>query len=183
MIQVITHGTTPKYSTKEVASYICNLNNAMFVLGSATPEVTTYYKALEGKIKLFTMAKRPVGSMLPKIIMIDKKLDKLDNPNSVITERLKQEIFINMQNKEQTMIFINKRGYSSYLTCSDCSYIVKCEKCDIPMTYHKKSDLCLCHYCNNVKRYITTCPICSSNKMKESSYRHRKNRRIFTKRI
>ena len=175
-IQAIIHGTTPKYSTKEVAAYITNLSNAMFVLGSATPEVTTYYKALEDKIKLFTMTKRPATSVLPEIIMVDKKLDKIENPNSVITARLKQEIFVNMQNNEQTMIFINKRGYSSYLTCTDCSFIVKCEKCDIPMTYHKKSDLCLCHYCNSVKKHITNCPICGSDKIRESSYRNRKNR-------
>ena len=172
MILVIILGTIPKYSTKEVAAYIANLNNAMLVLGSATPEVATYYKALEGKIKLFKMTTRPSNATLPEIIMVDKKQDKIENPNSVITKRLKQEIFINMQNKEQTMIFINKRGYSSYLTCSDCSFIVKCEKCDIPMTYHKKSDLCLCHYCNNVKKHITTCPICRSDKIRESSYRY-----------
>ena len=172
MILVIIHGTTPKYSTKEVAAYITNLNNAMLVLGSATPEINTYYKAKENKIKLFTMDKRPEGAILPDIIIVDKKIDKLENPNSVITSRLKQEIFINMQNNEQTMIFINKRGYSSYLTCDNCSYIVKCEKCDIPMTYHKKSNLCLCHYCNNVKKYITSCPICNSDKLKESSFRY-----------
>lgn len=102
--------------------------------------------------------------------MVDKKQDRLLNPNSVISSTLKQEIRKNIENKEQTMIFLNKRGYSSYLTCNSCGYIVKCENCDIAMTYHKKNKLCLCHYCSNVKKGFNKCPVCNSEEIRESSY-------------
>lgn len=164
-------GSVPKYSTKEVASYIANQNNALLVLGSATPEVITYYKSKKlNKIKLFEMKNRPLNATLPEVIMVDKKQDRLLNPNSLISARLKQEIRLNLENKEQTMIFLNKRGYSSYLTCNSCGYIVKCENCDIAMTYHKKNNLCLCHYCNNVKKGFDLCPVCGSHEIKESSF-------------
>ncbi len=162
---------SPRYSAKEVAAYIASLNNAMLLLGSATPEVTSYYKAVEeNKMKLFTLKNRPKNATLPEVIMVDKKLDRLNNPNSILSSKLKEEILINMINKEQTMIFINKRGYSSYLTCNNCSHTVVCENCDIAMTYHKKSNLCLCHYCNNVKTAVTKCPTCLSDDIRESSF-------------
>ncbi len=161
--------TTPKYSVKEVAAYICAENNATLLLGSATPEVSTYYKTTVDKIKLFELKNRPNGADMPEVIMVDRKTENLNN-NSVISRRLKEEIIKNVKNKEQTMIFINRRGYSSYLTCRTCSYIFRCKSCDVAMTYHKKSNLLLCHYCSHAERNVTTCPICGSNDLKESSF-------------
>ena len=161
--------TTPKYSTKEVAAYICSENNATLLLGSATPEVSTYYKTTIGKIKLFELKNRPNGANMPDVIMVDRKIENLSN-YSVISRRLKEEIIKNIGNKEQTMIFMNRRGYSSYLTCRQCSYTFKCENCDVAMTYHKKSNLLLCHYCSHVQRNVQICPVCSSNELKESSF-------------
>lgn len=166
--------TTPKYSTKEVAAYICSENNATLLLGSATPEVSTYYKTTTGKVKLFELKNRPNGANLPEVIMVDRKLENLNN-HSVISKRLKEEIIQNVQNKQQTMIFINRRGYSSYLTCRNCSYIFKCNNCDVAMTYHKKSNLLLCHYCSHAERNISKCPVCGSDELRESSYRNTKN--------
>lgn len=161
--------TTPKYSTKEVAAYICSENNATLLLGSATPEVSTFYKTTIGKIKLFELKNRPNGANLPEVVMVDRKTENLNN-NSVISKRLKEEIVQNVINKEQTMIFINRRGYSSYLTCRNCSYIFKCNNCDVAMTYHKKSNLLLCHYCSHVQRNVSKCPICGSEELRESSF-------------
>lgn len=161
--------TTPKYSTKEVAAYICNESNATLLLGSATPEISTYYKANIGKIKLFELKSRPNGATMPEVIMVDRKQENLNN-NSVISRRLKDEIEQNVKNKEQTMIFINRRGYSSYLTCKSCSFIFKCSNCDVAMTYHKKSNLLLCHYCSHAERNVTVCPVCGSEDLRESSF-------------
>ena len=168
--------TTPKYSTKEVAAYICSENNATLLLGSATPEVSTYYKTTTDKIKLFELKNRPNGANMPEVIMVDRKIENLNN-NSVISRRLKEEIIKNIENKEQTMIFMNRRGYSSYLTCRQCTYTFKCNNCDVAMTYHKKNNLLLCHYCSHVERNVQICPVCLSNDLKESSYRNTKNRR------
>ncbi|MDD2376519.1 MAG: primosomal protein N' [Clostridia bacterium] len=174
--------TTPKYSTKEVAAYICSENNATLLLGSATPEVSTYYKTTNGKIKLFELKYRPNGAIMPEVIMVDRKIENLSN-SSVISKRLKEEIIKNISNKEQTMIFMNRRGYSSYLTCMSCSYIFKCSNCDVAMTYHKKNNLLLCHYCSHAERNINQCPVCRSSDLKESSFGTQKIEEELTKQI
>ncbi|MEG2348043.1 MAG: primosomal protein N' [Clostridia bacterium] len=155
-------GTTPKYSTKDIATYICKENNAILVLGSATPEVITYYKTTTGKIELFEMNTRPGNSTLPEISLVDMKEDKLLLNKSCISLALQDQIKKNIKNGEQTMLFLNRRGYSSYITCNDCSYIFKCPNCDVAMTYHKNNNLLLCHYCSHVEKNITKCNKCSS---------------------
>ena len=153
--------TTPKYSTKEVARYICKENNAVLLLGSATPETTTYYKAKSGTIELVEMKNRPGAATLPKIELVDMKNERLFG-NNIISSYLKEEIRKNMENSEQTMIFLNKRGYVSYLKCDECSHIFKCPNCDVAMTYHKNSNLLLCHYCSHVEKNVKMCPVCGS---------------------
>ncbi len=161
--------TTPKYSTKEIARYICKENNAVLLLGSATPEISTFYKAKNGSIELIEMKKRPAGAILPDINLVDMKEERLLGNTSIVSRELKQEILKNIENKEQTMIFLNRRGYTSYLSCMDCSYIFKCPNCDVALTYHKNSDLLLCHYCSHVERNVVECPKCGGNKLSSSS--------------
>lgn len=161
--------TTPKYSTKEVAGYICKQNNAVLLLGSATPEITSYYMAKKEQTQLVTMKQRPGVSVLPKIEIVDMKQDKLFGNTSEISLRLKEEIAKNIERKEQTMLFLNRRGYVSYLRCTECSYIFKCPNCDVAMSYHKTSNLLHCHYCNHVQKNITTCPNCQSEKISSST--------------
>ena len=160
--------TKPKYSTKEIAAYICKENNAVLVLGSATPEISTYNKAIEGKIELFEMKNRAANAVLPEIEIVDLKTDRIMGNTSNITVRLKEAILENIKNKEQTMLFLNKRGYNSYLTCKTCGYVFNCPNCDVAMTYHKTNNLLLCHYCSHVERNINICPKCGSEEI--SSY-------------
>lgn len=155
-------GSTPKYSTKEIARYICKNNNALLLLGSATPEVTTFYKAKSGNISLLTLKNRAGNAKLPSIELIDIKEDRLLGNTSVLPIKLKEEILQNIKLGQQTMIFLNRRGYTSYLTCKDCGKVFKCPNCDVAMTYHKKSNLLLCHYCSHVEKNITTCYNCGS---------------------
>lgn len=157
--------TTPKYSTKEVASYICKQNNATLLLGTATPEISSYYRAQNGTYELLTMKKRAGDAKLPDIEIVNMKEDRALSNTSNISLRLKEEILKNIKSKEQTMIFLNRRGYVSYLHCNDCSYIFKCPNCDVAMTYHKSSNLLHCHYCSYVQRNVTECPICGSKNM------------------
>lgn len=156
-------GTTPKYSTKEVAEYLCRQNNAILLLGSATPDVVTYYSTENNETELISMKNRAQNAVLPDIELVDMKEDKLINSNSLISLRLKEEILKNIENNEQTMIFLNRRGYTSYLKCNDCSYIFKCPNCDVALTYHKNNNLLLCHYCSHVEKNINRCPICGSS--------------------
>lgn len=163
--------TTPKYSTKEIASFICKKSEAVLVLGSATPEVTDYYKSSVNKEKLerVELLNRPGDSTLPEIITIDMKNEKVIGNVSLFSNRLKEEIESNIKNKKKTMIFLNRRGYTSYLTCKNCSHIFKCPNCDVALVYHKKNDLLLCHYCNHVEKNVRTCPKCGSDHISSGS--------------
>lgn len=154
--------TTPKYSTKEVASYICKESNAVLVLGSATPEITSFYKAKSGIYDFVTLKERPGNATLPEINIVNMKEDRLLGNTSNISLTLKEEILKNIENNEQTMVFLNRRGYNSYLKCNDCSMIFKCPNCDVALVYHKSSNLLHCHYCSHVERKPLNCPSCTS---------------------
>ena len=160
--------TKPKYSTKDIAAYICKESNAVLVLGSATPEISTYNKAINGQIELFEMKNRAANAKLPKIELIDLKDDRIMGNTSSISIALKEAIKNNIENKEQTMLFLNKRGYNSYLTCKTCGYVFNCPNCDVAMTYHKSNNLLLCHYCSHVEKNIKICPKCGGEDI--SSY-------------
>ena len=161
--------TTPKYSTKEVASYICKENNATLILGSATPEISSFYKAQAGIMDIVTMENRPGTAVMPKIEIVNTKYDRVLGNTSDISLRLKEEIKKNIDKNEQTMIFLNRRGYLSYLRCNECSYIFKCPNCDVAFVYHKTSNLLHCHYCSHVERNVHKCPCCGSENISSST--------------
>lgn len=155
-------GSTPKYSTKEIARYICKSNNAFLLLGSATPDVSTFYKAKKSNISLLRLENRAGNAKLPEVKIVDIREDRILGNMSIIPIKLKEEILKNIELGQQTMIFLNRRGYTSYLTCKDCGKVFKCPNCDVAMTYHKKSNLLLCHYCSHVEKNITKCYNCGS---------------------
>ena len=161
--------TTPKYSTKDIASYICKINDANLVLGSAAPEITTYYKAQSGAIDLFELTTRPGVATLPQIELIDMRQERATGNTSIFSMALKEEIKKNIERKEQTMLFLNRRGYSAYLSCKDCGYIFKCPNCDVSMTYHKSNNLLLCHYCSHVEKNVQACPQCGSSNISSAT--------------
>lgn len=162
--------TTPKYSTKEIARYICKEENAVLLLASATPEIVTYNRAKENKIQLFEMKNRPGNALLPNVEIVDLKEDRLLGNTSIFSSRLKEEILCNIKRKEQTMIFLNRRGYNSYFTCKDCGYIFKCPNCDVALVYHKQNNLLLCHYCSHVEKNVQVCPKCNSINISAGTY-------------
>ena len=160
--------TTPKYITREVAEYIARDNKACLVLGSATPNISTMYRAKTGKIDYYKLTKRPADIQNPDIEIIDMK-EEIISGNRLFSSRLKEEIEKNLQNNEQTFLFLNRRGFSSYIVCEDCRHILKCRNCDVNLTYHKKSDLLLCHYCSFVETNKKVCPICGGENLKLGS--------------
>lgn len=160
--------TKPKYSTKDIAAYICKEAGAVLVLGSATPEISTYNKAINGNVELFEMKNRAANAKLPEVEIVNLKDDRIMGNTSSISLKLKAAIQENIDNKEQTMLFLNKRGYNSYLTCKECGYVFNCPNCDVAMTYHKSNNLLLCHYCSHVEKNVHICPKCGSEDI--SSY-------------
>ena len=160
--------TKPKYSTKDIAAYICKEAGAVLVLGSATPEISSYNKAINGNVELFEMKNRAANAKLPEVEIVNLKDDRIMGNTSSISLKLKAAIQENIDNKEQTMLFLNKRGYNSYLTCKECGYVFNCPNCDVAMTYRKSNNLLLCHYCSHVEKNVHICPKCGSEDI--SSY-------------
>jgi len=160
--------TSPKYITREVAEYIAYDNNACLLLGSATPDISTMYKAEQGEIDYYELTKRPANIQNPDIEIVDMKEEAIIG-NKVFSSRLKEEIEKNLASKEQTFLFLNRRGFSSYIVCQDCGHILKCRNCDVNLTYHKKSNLLLCHYCSFVENNRRVCPKCESENLKLGS--------------
>ena len=161
--------TNPRYYAQDVAKFRCNFNNATLILGSATPSIESYFKAKQGEYKLITMKKRAVSNKLPEIFIVDM-LSEIRRGNASMFSKLLQMKLVECINKgEQAIIFLNRRGYSSFLRCLDCGYIPSCEDCDVSLVYHKEDEKLKCHYCGNRYKVINKCPICSSTNIKQGA--------------
>lgn len=156
----------PKYDTKEIAKKIAQENKCPLVLGSATPDLVTYYKAQKGRIKLLELTQRANNSKLPKVEVIDLKMELASGNRSMLSNALQQAIEENLKEKRQTILFLNRRGYSTFIMCRECGYTVKCKNCDISMTYHKTENKLKCHYCGHEEKVVTICPECHSTKIR-----------------
>ena len=157
---------SPRYDSIEVAEYLCNKFNISLVLGSATPSMREFYKAKMGKINLLTLSQRANNSTLPKVEIVDLR-DELANGNkTMISCKLQEEIKKNIETKKQTILYFNRRGFSSFLMCQDCGHTFKCDRCDITLTYHKVENKLKCHYCGEEYQIPKECPQCGSKNIK-----------------
>ena len=156
----------PRYNAKELAGYMAKKNNIPLVLGSATPDISTYYKAENNKIEMLKLTKRANESNLPKVDVIDLREELANGNRSILSRKLYEEIEKNLKDKKQTILFLNRRGYSTFVMCRDCGYTVKCKNCNITMTYHIKTNKLKCHYCGHEEKNLTECPECHSKNIK-----------------
>ena len=156
----------PRYSAKEVASFIGKNKNIPVVLGSATPDLNTFYNAEKGKVTKLSLTKRANNSNLPDVTIVDLKQELAVGNKSMISNLLYDEIENNLKNKKQTILFLNRRGYSTFIMCRDCGYTLKCPNCNISLTYHRTNNLLKCHYCGHVEKPVTICPNCNSTKIR-----------------
>ena len=156
----------PKYDAKEIAKKIAKENNCPLVLGSATPDLVTYYKAQQGKINLLELTKRANNSKLPEVEIVDLKMELANGNRSMLSAKLHDEIEQNLKEKRQTILFLNRRGFSTFIMCRECGYTVKCKNCNISMTYHKTENKLKCHYCGYEENVVTICPECHSDKIR-----------------
>ena len=160
--------STPQYDALEIARRIANEENIKLVLGSATPDTRTYKNAVEGKIALIELTKRANNAKLPEVEIVDLR-DELANGNhNMISAKLKKEIQKNIENKNQTILFLNRRGFSNFIMCKTCGNVIKCKRCDISMTYHKDEHKLKCHYCGLEESVPNKCPNCGSKELKYS---------------
>lgn len=156
----------PKYNALEVAEKRCELEGARLVLGSATPSVETYYRAESGDIKLLEIGGRANESPLPNINLIDMREELYNGNKSIFSRELYLKIGKTLERGEQTILFLNSRGFSRFVSCRSCGYAVKCDRCDISMTYHAEEGRLVCHYCGESRRMVTECPECGSKYIK-----------------
>ena len=158
--------TTPRYNAKDLAKYIAEKNNCPLVLGSATPEISTMAKAKENDIALYTLKSRANQANLPEVEIVDLRNELAIGNRSMISLKLQEEINKNLQNKKQTILFLNRRGYSTFIMCRECGYVAKCKNCNISLTYHMTENRLKCHYCGYESSSIKECPECKSQKVK-----------------
>ena len=153
---------SPRYDAKRVAMFRCKNEGAMLVMASATPSVATYYRARTGMYNLYEMRNRHNFMSMPKIEVIDMRQELKNGNTSVFSKKLLEEIDKNILCGQQTILFLNRRGFNSFVMCRDCGEAIKCRNCSISMTYHKNSNVLKCHYCGYEQSIPETCPSCES---------------------
>ena len=156
----------PKYTTVEVALKRCELENSMLVMGTATPSIETYYKSIEGEYKLLELKERASKNDLPEVILVDMRDELQQGNKSIFSFKLYNELKRNLENKKQSILFLNRRGFSTFISCRSCGYVAKCSNCDISMTYHKNINKLRCHYCGVTESPPIVCPVCNSKYIK-----------------
>ena len=156
----------PKYDAIEVAEKRCQQVGAYLVKGSATPSIESYYKARQGHIKLLTLDKRINNKRLPLVKIVDMREELNSGNKSIFSRQMYDSIEENLKKGKQTILFLNRRGYSSFVSCRQCGYVVKCSECSISMTYHRKDNKLKCHYCGLAINPPNVCPVCRSKYIK-----------------
>ncbi len=151
----------PRYSAINVAEWRSKYHNCPLVLGSATPSLESFARAGNKVYKLLVLSKRPSSSTMPNVEIIDMK-EEVKKGNFILSDTLKCKIKEKLDRKEQSIILLNRRGYSSIISCRECGYTEKCPKCDVTYTYHKTSNNLKCHYCGTAKVPSKVCPKCGS---------------------
>ncbi|MGN0334572.1 MAG: primosomal protein N' [Lachnospiraceae bacterium] len=153
--------TTPKYHAREVAKKRCEMAGASLVLGSATPSVESYYLAKKGVYRLCSLEERIGGASLAEVHIADLREELKAGNRSVLSRSLHQMMEERLRNKEQIILFLNRRGMTGFISCRSCGYVVKCPHCDVSLTLHKDHIL-RCHYCGYEQMNIKNCPQCAS---------------------
>lgn len=156
----------PKFDTIDVAYKRAQLNNATLVMGSATPSVVSYWRAKQGIYHLIEMNERVADSEMPKLRIVDMREETKSGNFSTISRELASEIDKTLANKEQVILFLNRRGFSTQIMCPDCGYHMTCEDCGISLTYHKSNNAAVCHYCGRKYPVPKVCPDCGSKFIK-----------------
>lgn len=153
--------TSPKYHARETAIQIAALYGASVVLGSATPSLEAYYRARMGQYRLYEMKERPGNSVLPTVYITDLRKELKEGNRSIFGRKLRELMEERLAGKEQTILFLNRRGYAGFVSCRACGHVMKCPHCDVSLSEHRDGTL-TCHYCGYQVRKPEKCPECGS---------------------
>lgn len=156
----------PKYLTREVAEKRCRLEGARLLMGSATPSIETYYRAKAGELGLAELPDRVNGSPMPEVEVVDMREELKSGNRTIFSSSMTEAILDNLKSGDQMILFLNRRGHSTFVSCRECGIVMKCPRCSISLTYHMKSEKLVCHYCGYKRDNPTACPKCKSDKIK-----------------
>ena len=152
---------TPKYHARETAARLAGMSGASLVLGSATPSMEAYYRAQSGEYKLYTLKERLTGGQLPTVYTIDLRQELKQGNRSIFSRKLQELLADRLQKGEQSILFLNRRGYAGFISCRACGHVMKCPHCDVSLSEHKGGRL-ICHYCGYSEPKPSVCPKCGS---------------------
>ena len=162
--------TNPRYDTRIVAEKLAELENCSLILGSATPSLESYTKALSGYYKLIEMPERVNNKKMPTIEIVDMTKEFQRGNTGVLSHALEEEIKKALDRNEQVMLFINRRGYNSFLQCKNCGWVANCPDCDVSLVYHKAENVLKCHFCGNRYKMFSVCPECQNENLMVSNF-------------
>ncbi len=157
----------PRYHAKDIAEWRSRYHHCPLVLGSATPSLESYARAEKGVYTLLDMPTRVNQQPLPEIEILDMREELANGNRSLFSNALSDAIEDRLNKKEQVVLFLNRRGYASFMLCRDCGHVPQCPNCDISLTYHKSSDQLKCHYCGHQEPAPTQCPNCGSEHIRQ----------------
>ena len=160
--------STPRYHARDVAIQRCGYNNCVLLMASATPSLETFYYAKKNRFHLFELKHRYSDVSLPAVEIIDMQQEAAEGNDSLLSRKLAQGIEETVNRKEQVILLLNRRGFTTYISCASCRKPVVCPNCNIPLTYHKKNNRYMCHYCGYTMDNYSVCPSCGSDKLKSS---------------
>ena len=156
----------PAYHAREVARCRCRNSGAVLVLGSATPSLESYQKAVSGTIGHLRLTERPGHSVLPQVELVDMREELAHKNYSVISRKLRREIIAAVHQGMQAVVLLNRRGYSTFVMCRDCGEVLTCPHCAVSLVYHADEQVMRCHYCGNTYPVPHTCQACGSRRIK-----------------
>jgi len=156
----------PRYDARLIARIRARSHNCPTVFGSATPSIESYYKALNGQYTLVNMLKRANQKGLPHVELVDMREELKKGNKSMFSYRLQSLLADRLKKKEQTILLLNRRGFSSFVMCRECGEVIKCPHCEVSLTYHKNDDSLHCHYCGFKMKNVKICPSCKSTKIR-----------------
>jgi len=154
----------PRYNARDLALVRAKLEKAVVILGSATPSLESYSNALKGKYTLLTLRERVQGKPLPQVEIVDLKAERKAGNYGYLSTKLRQEIEKEVNNKQQVILFLNRRGFSNLIKCQECGYVPICRNCNLTLTYHMQGHWLRCHFCGYQKKAPGACPACNSLK-------------------
>ena len=152
---------TPKYHARETAEEVARQQQAALVLGSATPSMEAYYRAMNGTYRLFTLKERLTGGSLPVVYTVDLRQELREGNRSIFSRKLQELLRDRLEKGEQSILFLNRRGYAGFISCRECGQVIKCPHCDVSLSEHKGGRL-VCHYCGYSQPRPRVCPKCGS---------------------